>query len=90
MKPMNPETDKLVLQAKLRIRAHEVVNKYMQSADPKPIGSKSELAELVYNALVEASMLGMKAAVHGLYELTGQSSKPDSADGQSGSPDEPF
>ena len=60
---MKPGTE---LRAKLRLRANVLVNEYIKSAM-----SRADFVELVHDALLEASALGMEMTVHGLYELSG-------------------
>jgi hypothetical protein len=79
MEPMNPETDKLVLKSKLRMRAYEAYHQYRhyvqdsgdERAADRLLADRQQFVKIMYEALVEASILGCAAAVHGLYELAG-------------------
>lgn len=79
MEAMNPETDKLVLQAKLRIRAYEAYNQYRhyvkasgdERAADRLLADREQFVQIMYDALFEASMVGCETTVRGIYDLAG-------------------
>jgi hypothetical protein len=75
-KPMNPETDKLVLRSLLRVRAQQAFVDYKHTARNErerdiALAHRQEFVDIVHNALIEAAMKGVESAIHGLYDLAG-------------------